>query len=179
MKTNENHSRRVMLLGIFRSRGGGCLLLNIALGSVSISMSEILGIFTGSRMWRRQTVRLYRTSGSRERSLPSLGSCPCRHQAYCCRCFQQSDRRTVCAGHFIPGFHTVCRTCDARRIQLRDEKHTSDGNGRRCIYRRNGGHALCHLGFQKSEKYIDAADHRADGRICLQCRDQHALRAGR
>lgn len=48
MKTNENHSRRVLLLGIFAAAAVVVFLLNIALGSVSISMSEILGIFTGS-----------------------------------------------------------------------------------------------------------------------------------
>ncbi len=46
MKTNENHSRRVMLLGIFAA-AVVVFILNIALGSVSISLSEILGIVTG------------------------------------------------------------------------------------------------------------------------------------
>ena len=47
MKTNENHSRRVMLLGIFAAAAVAVFILNIALGSVSISLSEILGIVTG------------------------------------------------------------------------------------------------------------------------------------
>ena len=47
MKTNENHSRRVMLLGIFAAAAVVVFILNIALGSVSISLSEILGIVTG------------------------------------------------------------------------------------------------------------------------------------